>query len=556
VAAFVVDGPVPEEKTAASEPLVKRAFAFLLITISLLSAVPRIALGMSQFIQYDGFWHLFIATQDRWSQFYLEWSRDAHPPLYYLLLRAVASLGHSHLLYRLPSIIPGIAGVYLLGRIAGRVFENKWIALLAATAFAFSISYIDLTIDLRGYPLALCFILCAFDQFLHFCCYGTSMLAFGILTGLAISAEYFSILFFLACTIAALIYALRAPDFRSIALRAVRAHPAKAVAAPAIPTLVTAVLFVIHINTHQIPQNNVLEFYWDQQSSAVLFVLAQLRNELNYFLPVEFGEPAAFLAFCVGAVGVVAFVILRSRKTEGLVTTIPALMLVLLLSELIVFALLRLYPFGGLVRQQSIIFPFLLMTGFGMLDWVLTKIPVRAVRSAILLLTAGCIAWSSTYNWGIPWRSVVELRTTEYENFRRVAPGPEAVLTDQYSLIAFYTHVHKWKWRLHSSFSVPEPMQTYEVRKDGQKFTVLRDVNAWNFDLTDPAFYATVSASMRAASLTSVDLFLLKQLPVKTDVNGLEHQKQAIRSLAANAGLLADVRFYNAGEAYVHFSAK
>ena len=52
-----------------------------LVLIALISAVPRLLLGASQFIEYDGYWHVFIAQQDRWSNFWEDIRVNAHPPL-------------------------------------------------------------------------------------------------------------------------------------------------------------------------------------------------------------------------------------------------------------------------------------------------------------------------------------------------------------------------------------------------------------------------------------------------------------------------------------------
>ena len=87
---------------------------------------------------------------DRCKLFISEWKADAHSPLYYLLLRIVAKLGHSHLLYRSLSIIPGVGSVYVIGQIANRLYDGKIVALLTAAAYGFSVTMIDHTCDVRG----------------------------------------------------------------------------------------------------------------------------------------------------------------------------------------------------------------------------------------------------------------------------------------------------------------------------------------------------------------------------------------------------------------------
>ena len=89
-----------------------------LVFTALAAAVPRLLLGASQYIEYDGYWHIFIAQQDNWNRFWLEIYANAHPPLYFLLLKAALRLGHSLIVYRSISLLTGIGSVALVGWIA------------------------------------------------------------------------------------------------------------------------------------------------------------------------------------------------------------------------------------------------------------------------------------------------------------------------------------------------------------------------------------------------------------------------------------------------------
>jgi hypothetical protein len=154
---------ISKEEVPSSRPdICARAFPFVLFAITVAALVPRLILGSYQFIHYDGYWHVFTATQDKWEVFISEWRKDAHPPLYYLLLRVLASLGHSHLIYRSLSIVPGVASVYVIGLIARKLYRSTTVALLTAAAYGSSITIIDITCDVRGYALALFLILLAF----------------------------------------------------------------------------------------------------------------------------------------------------------------------------------------------------------------------------------------------------------------------------------------------------------------------------------------------------------------------------------------------------------
>src|SRR3984957_6412525 len=92
-----------------------------LVFTALAAAVPRLLLGASQYIEYDGYWHVFIAQQDNWHNFWEDIEANTHPPLYFLLLKAVMHLGRSPLIYRSISLVTGIISVFTVGWIARKV---------------------------------------------------------------------------------------------------------------------------------------------------------------------------------------------------------------------------------------------------------------------------------------------------------------------------------------------------------------------------------------------------------------------------------------------------
>ena len=79
---------------------------------------------------------------------------DFHPPLYYLVLKYWSSLfGYSEVSLRIPSVIFGVATVYLIYLIAIKVF-NKQMALMAAVLMTTSGLAIYYSQEARMYPLA------------------------------------------------------------------------------------------------------------------------------------------------------------------------------------------------------------------------------------------------------------------------------------------------------------------------------------------------------------------------------------------------------------------
>src|SRR3990167_7245669 len=82
---------------------------------------------------------------------------DFHPPLYHILLRGwVLLFGTSEIAVRLPSVILGLATVYIVYLITKKLFENKT-ALISATLIATSPLHIYYSQEARMYMLAVFF---------------------------------------------------------------------------------------------------------------------------------------------------------------------------------------------------------------------------------------------------------------------------------------------------------------------------------------------------------------------------------------------------------------
>jgi uncharacterized membrane protein len=137
-----------------------RTTAFLLL-VCLLAAIPMLYFGVTYYIEYDGYWHVFIAKQ-AWSNLLVEYQATAHPPLFFLLLRAATGLGDSRLIYRLVSILSGIGAIFVIGRIASKVTGSALAAVLTAFVFGLSEIAILISLEVRSYMLCALFVLLAF----------------------------------------------------------------------------------------------------------------------------------------------------------------------------------------------------------------------------------------------------------------------------------------------------------------------------------------------------------------------------------------------------------
>jgi len=124
-------------------------------------------------------------------------------------------------------------------------------------------------------------------------------------------------------------------------------------------------LYEAHLQLHLRPEKHVIQFYWDPNRSVTQFILQSLCDDLNYILPIAIPSTIALLMSLLPIVALNLLLRLRSGK-RGYESRFNSsiLVLVLLLLELIVLGVTGHYPFGGEARQQSIIFPFVLLSGF------------------------------------------------------------------------------------------------------------------------------------------------------------------------------------------------
>src|SRR5262249_47368773 len=145
----------------------RRAAALALAAVLLLTATVLVLIGRREFIGYDSWWPVFIGGQDGWRNFWREVRDNAHPPLFYFLLRlASAWIGPTLLAYRAVSIAATVASTALVASIVRRTTANRALAVVAAAAFGLAYGAIMVGLEVRAYALCAAFTLLAFVFYL------------------------------------------------------------------------------------------------------------------------------------------------------------------------------------------------------------------------------------------------------------------------------------------------------------------------------------------------------------------------------------------------------
>jgi hypothetical protein len=505
-----------------------------LLGIALLALIPRLLLGASQFVEYDGYWHVWIAQQDRWASFIREYQANAHPPLYFFLLRLSFGFGRTLLAYRSVSLISGTASVYILGRTAYKAMRSPVWAALAALAYGLALPSILLSNEVRTYMLSAFFVQASFYYFLDLI--GEAQpdslrprVIFAVTAALACLTEYYALIY----VGAALLFALALPILRRDKrwIRALLRELATFIAILVLPVWE----YIAHFGAQSVAYDHLPDFYFrpDSAEPAAEFLLRNLRNELNCFSPWPVSDgPAFYLAMAVLLLltGVTIFLARRSRSLPKNRAAIVSLLLPLvMMSAIMAGALMRAYPFGGFLRQQYVLFPFFAVWPFLFADRILANSP-RVANLAVADALAIGVVIVSVGNYRAWPKSGEMLLSDQMGRYNRLFPAPEAIYIDQFNLTTFFMHHHNWNWQFVSPLPGSATVDVYKLNRGDRSMVLFRDKDHWNLDLRDPLLYSQMARGMRQWHLNSTTIFCLAQPVGRTRT---EAQVVAYRARAA-----------------------
>lgn len=510
--------------------------------IALLCGIPYIILGRSEYAGWDGYLHIFIAQQSEWSKFWQDVYANAHPPLFFLLLRGALHFGRSLLIYRSVSIVCAILSVYLAGRIARKITGSDIRGYQTALAFGLALPSILIACEVRQYALNTLFILWSFYYFLDVVRpreqTGHTPKARFFFTIFAILAclSHYSAFFYCGATLAALAGRYFFRVFKNGTAGWLRGMLAEL--ATALPiTAVILTLYALHANILARIQGHLLPYYLDPAGpeSLPVFLFRNWRSFVNLFSPIAVsGSLAVALLIAVLAIGaVVAKSKFENDPSTGASTRWTLLVTMLIIVQLAAFGVAGKYPFGGDLRQQYVAFPFLVLTGAIFLEVAakriggVTRLPIspRLANAAIVVAVVAISLVSFQRHprfTGANW----------IEAFQKFAPESQAVYLDQVSLITFFISYDDWDWS-YAAANVAPGIDLYNLERDGQKMIVFRDTMEWVVDVDQPGVYEKLAACLRTTGVNEVAVFASHHSESKP----ASEAAQSIRSLAAKAGI-------------------
>ena len=491
-----------------------------LLAVSLVAAVPRLYLGATQFIEYDGYWHVFIASQDNWHQFYKEYQSNFHPPLFYLLLKVAMLFGHSRLVYRAISILSGVGAVYVMGKIAERISFHRYTPVIAALAYGLGLPSIIISCEVRSYMLSVFFILLSFYYFLDSLDGpgGTpvkSRALFALFAALAGYSHYGAFLYIGACVGVAAWFDLF--WYR----HGVGRRLGQDVATFGAIAVALAYVYLTHGRPHAGIAEHLRAYYLPtSQESLWTFLVVNTHHMLNSFSPVPFplGTPFFLIAVALLAAGAyLVYSIRRLSETQDLRAAGTVLLGACLLLLIVIGGIAGKYPYGGELRQQFFLFPFAILAACVAFDRILHLASATAAR--VLLFSAVIIILgSSSFAFAEYPKTRPELGTIQMKIFRRDFPAPPAVYVDQFNLINFFTHYHDWRWAFVSNCRSVPSVSVYRVTKGAQSMLVLRDLPRWSLDLREQALYEEIAKCIKELNLPSLTIFFTRHEPAAVPV--------------------------------------
>jgi hypothetical protein len=490
-------------------------FNWWLLAVALIAAVPRLYLGATQFIEYDGYWHVFIASQDDWHQFYKEYQSNFHPPLFYLLLKVTMWFGSTPLVYRAISLLTGVAAVFVTGKIAERLSFHQYTPVVAALAYGLALPSIIISCEVRAYMLSVFFILLSFYYFLHVLeepggAPIRSRALFALYAVLAGYSHYGAFLYICACLATAVLIDV------SLFRRNLFKRLAQDLITFGVIAAALVYVYLTHGQSHAVVAEHLHGYYFQPtQETLWAFLTRNSHQLLNLFSPLPVtGEITFYLVFAtlIVAAAWMVYLIRRLTQAENVPAAATVLTSIVLLAAMVAGGVLGKYPYGGELRQQFFLFPFAILCGCILLDRIAEALnPMLAIA---LLLSVSAItvgAWSFAF---AQYPKVhTELGTAQMNRFRTDFPAPPAIYVDEFNVINFFIHYHDWHWHFVGHCQAAPEIDIYRVSRTDQSFLLLRDFARWNLDWADRSLFHDLAACIQDQRLPSLTILYTRQKP-------------------------------------------
>jgi len=359
--------------------------------------------GMAPYYGYDELWHTAIASISPPSLSLLLISADVHPPLHYLLLRLLThALGAEPIIPRLASIIPTLLTLPLWFLLQRKLRIGTAAALTTTVILAISFSFHDIGIQVRSYSLATLLLLGALW-------FWTDLLPTppgshrkppsrwsAVLSLALFTAAFWTIYVAVFVTASVMASTLLATAFDPRQRRALldnwRWHSAW-------PEWLAFVFFHLlaiawmwwgrHQHGTGGLTNHINGFLRAPEQPIPTYLLDGLRQQLALFTPL-FDIATRWQNIGLELVtAVVAWLGISSSRRGNSAAAMLAYSALLFTALLATGGIFRVYPFGGEMRHQYLLFPLLLLVLALLINALWRRLGNRPARALLIIIVLG-----------------------------------------------------------------------------------------------------------------------------------------------------------------------
>lgn len=464
---------------------------------------------------YDEAWNLFYAKIHPFLRSFIELRFNAHPPVASLFLRFPLFFGDTIFWARLGSVIPSIAAMGVLYLTFKRLCFTAPLPIVVLWIVAVSHIYVNISVCVRGYALMTLWLMAALYLYIDIVADLKNIapkkaFLFVLFALLAVWTEYCAV-FFIFALFGSFVLLL---VFGSISLSEGGKLFVRNWGAGLLLLLGgVGLLFYFKWTLMPLSQGHVTVYYLGAQESLLAYAVRGVSNNLRYFTVFDLQNPSWVIAAAMGMAclsGGLIFYYSKSKPDPARASILAAHMILWVV--LFILGVRGLYPFGGAMRHQFVLYLFILLSFSIMADEVLRPISKPGLWFLCGFVIVTTLLLSNERFKGPPIEEFMPypLFQTEYESFMEKRTDAAPLYLTNYNHFGFFYHTIGWRWELKKSFD--SLCFLYEVTKDGETIPIIVDRSQWRWPIPmDGRFEERIAGILRFLNTETMWLFSVTQ---------------------------------------------
>jgi hypothetical protein len=209
-----------------------------------------------------------------------------------------------------------------------------------------------------------------------------------------------------------------------------------------------------------------------------------------------------------------------------------------MVSELVGLSIARAYPFGGLLRHQYVVGPFLILAVFVVIDRLASLLGRRA-RFALMASTGLLLIGNLVVRWPtlVVFPNAV-VNTEQFNSYRAAFPDARAVYVDHWGVIGYFIHTddrpRRFVRRIDDLFAIDQ----YHIDGPPAGVEIFYDKTRYVLDMRRASLYRSLARCLRQSGVKQLTMFFFTPGDVPLS-DGAETLRRIITQTAAEEGLTA-----------------